>query len=51
MNSASLHRITINDLTLQKPKYEGNFGESLSELLARLLYQVEKIQKEEKIYV
>jgi len=44
----SRHTITINDLTFQKLKSKGIFGESYSELLSRLLYQTEKMQNREE---
>lgn len=44
----SRHTITINNSTFQKLKSKGFFGESYSELLGRLLRQVEKIQEKEE---
>jgi hypothetical protein len=47
MKNGSLHRIIINDSTVQKLGI-GDFEESYSELLERFLYQVEKNQEKEE---
>ena len=40
------HTFTINNTTFRKLKSKGVFGESYSDLLSRLLYQIEKAQNE-----
>jgi predicted CopG family antitoxin len=45
---ADRHTLTINHLAYVKLRRRGRFGESYSELILRLLHQLESITKEEK---
>jgi predicted CopG family antitoxin len=41
------HTITINGLAFSRLRNKGQFGESYSEVILRLLDEIEKIEREE----
>jgi predicted CopG family antitoxin len=43
------HSLTINDTTFQRLKEKGSFGESFSDLIARILDELETRNSEQEV--